>query len=86
MERTEQAKKNQENDDGDVYADRWIEAAFSRTVNQVLTGYQIGQLVLSARMDAASGFRFLSAASLFFAYFYCYPAITRRFTISSIRR
>lgn len=36
--------------------DRRIEAAaFSRTVNQVLTGDQIGRLVLSARKDGASG-------------------------------
>lgn len=42
--------------------DRRIEAAaFSRTVNQVLTGDQIGRLVLSARKDGASGLCFLLA-------------------------
>lgn len=57
--------------------DRRIEAAaFSRTVNQVLTGDQIGRLVLSARKDGASGLCFLFADAgcrRFFAYFYCYP-------------
>lgn len=55
--------------------DRRIEAvAFSRTVNQVLTGDQIDRLVLSAR-KVPSGFAFCSSipVSSFFAYFYCYP-------------
>lgn len=63
--------------DTETRVDRRIEAtAFSRTVNQVLTGDQIGRLVLSARKDGASGallFVGWCRVSSFFAYFYCYP-------------
>lgn len=56
--KTENKKKR----DTETRVDRRIEAAaFSRTVNQVLTGDQIGRLVLSARKDGASGLCFLLA-------------------------
>lgn len=72
--KTENKKKR----DTETRVDRRIEtAAFSRTVNQVLTGDQIGRLVLSARKDGASGrlcflFADVPGVSSFFAYFYCY--------------
>lgn len=52
--------------------DRRIEAAaFSRTVNQVLTGDQIVRLVLSARKAGASGlcFLFVNAGVVVFCVF-----------------
>lgn len=75
-------KKNTE-----TRVDRRIEAAaFSRTVNQVLTGDQIDRLVLSYGEEGASGLRFLfvGAGIVVFCVFLLLSAAPRR-VISLIR-